>query len=457
MSRARPSSRASALAPRARRRAFATVLVFAVIVFAVIILGVTQTAAFAHASAGRESLARVRAAWAARAGLECTIARLEHETQEPELDNAFSLLVRMTEVAQGDLPGASWSIAHWEGQREVPGPEDAHAKLNINRLTLQQLAAIEPFMPEDAQQSILDWIDPDEDAQPLGAEAPYYLALPHPYEPRNGPMKSLAELELVAGVDARDVRGEDWNLNGLLDPNEDDGDASWPPDNADGVLDGSWSSILTAQSAEGSLSPAGQPRLDLQAAKDADLVSRLGVNAEQAKAILAHVDSSASASLRDFILTDLNTLAARAAQASGQQGQRARVEALTRAQLGALLEETSIGPAQVGAFFPGKLNVNTCEADVLRFIPELTPETADAIIGERAGLPDGFASLGDLLQVPGIGRRQLAAIYELLCVRSTAFIVTSRGRDERSGVEVEVRAVLDRSSLPVIIQEVRVR
>ena len=33
------------------------------------------------------------------------------------------------------------------------------------------------------------------------------------------------------------VRGEDWNLNGRLDPNEDDGDISYPPDNSDGKLD----------------------------------------------------------------------------------------------------------------------------------------------------------------------------------------------------------------------------
>ena len=39
------------------------------------------------------------------------------------------------------------------------------------------------------------------------------------------------------GLQRRIVYGEDANLNGLLDQNEDDGDQSFPPDNSDGQLD----------------------------------------------------------------------------------------------------------------------------------------------------------------------------------------------------------------------------
>ena len=106
---------------------------------------------------------------------------------------------------------------------------------------------------------------------------------------------------------------------------------------------------------------------------------------------------------------------------------------------------------------PGKLNINTCPAEVLDFLPEIQPETADSIIGERSGRPQGFTSLADLLSVPGIGRRQLAAIYELLCVRSNVFVVTCRGRDARTGVEVEMRVTLNRATLPLVIEEVVVR
>jgi type II secretory pathway component PulK len=437
--------------PTRPRRGFATVLVFAIIALAAIIIGMIQSSAYGQASAGREALARVRAYWAARGGVEVQLATLEWNTGNPDLANAFTIMDDMVAVSAGEFDGALYRVATWDQGREVLGPADAHARLNINRLTRDQMLTLEPLMTEDVADSILDWIDGDDDVNPLGAEVGYYQGLPYRYQPRNGPMRSILELELVAGVDPLDVRGEDWNLNGLLDPSEDDGDAGWPPDNADGVLDAAWSGVLTALSVDGTLAPSGEGRLDLQQAAEGELMDRTKVDLAQAEAILEYVASNSSASMRDFIVRDLRQLA----QASGQQG--SRVPSLTRDQLGALLDEATIGPAEYGAFIPGKLNVNTCPAKTLGYLPQITPEVADAIIAERSARAEGFATLADLLSVPGIGRRQLAAVFELLTVRSNVYVVTCRGKDSRTGIEVEVQAVLDRSKLPVVLQEVSVR
>ncbi|MDX2131437.1 MAG: type II secretion system protein GspK, partial [Planctomycetota bacterium] len=445
--------------PMTRRRAFATLLVFGVIVLGALVVSVLQASSFSQATAGREAIARVRAHWAARAGLEMAIARIEDHTETPDLSSAYAIMDDIAGIGEGTLPGASWRIATTEDGREVLGATDAHAKLNVNRLTRDQLLTLEPFMSDDVADSLLDWIDADEDPNTLGAELGYYRTLPHPYQPRNGAMRSIAEMELVAGMDARDVRGEDWNLNGLLDLNENDGDASWPPDNADGALDAGYSGILTAASVEGTMALSGEAYLDLTATDANELAARLKVTREQADAILEHMDGASNPAVRDFILTDLTTLVRRVRQQqSDQQGARQfRVEALSTEQLGALLDECTIGPPAVGAFIPGKLNINSCDAKTLEYIPQITPETADAIIAERSARPQGFTSLGELLAVPGIGRRQLAAMYELLCVRSNVYVVTSRGRDERTGIEVEIRATIDRSALPVVLQEVTVR
>lgn len=439
---------------RHERRGFATLMVFAVIALAAIIIGMIQTSAFGQATAGREALARVRAQWAARAGLESMIATLEWSTENPDLGSAFTLMDDFVAVSTGELDGATYRIATFEESREVLGPADAHSRLNINRLTRDQLLTIEPLMSEDVADSILDWIDTDDDTNPLGAELGYYAGLPYPYEPRNAPMRSILELELVAGVDARDVRGEDWNLNGLLDPNEDDGDESWPPDNADGILDRAWSGVLTASSLDGALAPSGEAKIDLQSADAGEIVQRVKADSNQAQAIVDYVASNPNATMRDFIVRDLRQLAQ---QAGGGGGQTVRIDNLTREQLGLLLDEATVGPAESGAYIPGKLNINTCPAKTLEYLPQITPEVADAIIAERSARPDGFVSLADLLSVPGIGRRQLAAIYELLCVRSNVYEVTCRGRDARTGIETEIRAVLDRSTLPVVLQEVSVR
>ncbi|MCC6951518.1 MAG: general secretion pathway protein GspK [Phycisphaerales bacterium] len=437
-------------------RGFATLMVFAVIALAAIIIGMIQTSAFGQASAGREALARVRAQWAARAGLESIIATLEWSTENPDTGSAFTLMDDFVAVSAGDLDGATYRIATFEESREVLGPADAHSKLNINRLTKDQLLMIEPLMSEDVADSILDWIDADDDTNPLGAEIGYYAGLPFPYEPRNAPMRSILEMELVAGVDPRDVRGEDWNLNGLLDPNEDDGDESWPPDNADGILDRAWSGVLTTTSLDGALAPSGQPKIDLQSADAGELVQRAKVDSNQAQAIVDYVANNSGAAMRDFIIRDLRQLAPQTGGGGGG-GQTVRVENLTREQLGLLLDEATVGAPESGAYIPGKLNINTCPAKTLEYLPQITPEVADAIIAERSARPDGFVSLADLLSVPGIGRRQLAAIYELLCVRSNVYEVTCRGRDTRTGIETEIHAVLDRSTMPVVLQEVSVR
>lgn len=436
---------------RRARRGFAMVLVLGVIVVAAIIITMIQTSAFSQAAAGRESLARVRAYWAARAGVEATIARLEYATLNPEPGDAFKVLEEMAAVAEGGVLDASYRIATTENKEEVLGPADAHAKLNINRMTAAQLLAIEPYMTEDVVDSVLDWIDSDDEPNAMGAESAYYLSLPYNYMARNGPMQSILELELVAGVDPRDVRGEDWNLNGLLDPNENDGSATWPNDNADGILDMGWAGVLTTASLDGGLGASGLPRLDLRTADENEIASRIKGTAEQAEAIQTYILNNPNATLGDFILRDLSRLAA-----TNASGPRPRVEPLTDEQLGLLLEETQIGGAEIGPV-PGKLNINTCSAEALRAIPEIEDELADAIIAERSGRPDGFATIMDLMEVPGMTRRQLATLYQLFCTRSNVFIVNCRGRDQRTGLEVEMIVTLDRSTVPVVIREVRIQ
>jgi hypothetical protein len=49
----------------------------------------------------------------------------------------------------------------------------------------------------------------------------------------------------------------------LLDPNENDGDASYPPDNADGILQMGWSAYLTVFGREKNVQSDGTPRINI--------------------------------------------------------------------------------------------------------------------------------------------------------------------------------------------------
>src|SRR5690606_34114570 len=148
----------------------------------------------------RQAVAQTRAKWAARAGIEAAIAALAANTLQPDLTDAFSTDADLRAAASGSLTGASSSVFHWTPtDPAAPGPTAAHPKINTNLMTAESLMLL-PYMTEDVADAILDWIDEDDDARPLGAEAGYYATLRNPYEPRNAPIRSLQELELIAGV-----------------------------------------------------------------------------------------------------------------------------------------------------------------------------------------------------------------------------------------------------------------
>jgi general secretion pathway protein K len=61
----------------------------------------------------------------------------------------------------------------------------------------------------DVIDAILDWLDPDDQRRPMGAEREYYLALKHPYAAKNGPLDSLGEMLLIKGMDSSIFYGTD--------------------------------------------------------------------------------------------------------------------------------------------------------------------------------------------------------------------------------------------------------
>ena len=126
------------------------------------------------------------------------------------------------------------------------GITDEASKLNINVATREQLMILVSAATAERDEidagelvgAILDWRDADSDAQTQegDTEGKYYDQLIRPYRVKNGPLDTIEELLLVKGMDGRIMYGEDYDRNGLLTPNEDDGDERFPPDDGDGFL-----------------------------------------------------------------------------------------------------------------------------------------------------------------------------------------------------------------------------
>lgn len=132
-----------------------------------------------------------------------------------------------------------------------------------------------PGMTYELADAILDFIDDDETPRTYGCESEYYGGLQPAYSSKNSPLESLDELLLVRGVTPEYLYGEDVNRNGLLDPNENDGDASWPPDNADGVLQFGWSAYLTVFGREKNTRWDGSTRININNNNLAELYDQL--------------------------------------------------------------------------------------------------------------------------------------------------------------------------------------
>jgi Type II secretion system (T2SS), protein K len=432
---------------------FATVLVVWVVAVTAIMLVGIQASAFRQAAAGREALARTRAYWAARGGIEATIARLAHDTENPDPSDPLRVVYDMEDVAQGEYAGASYLISHTANDVEVLGPEDAHAKINVASMPADALLNL-PYMTEDMADAIVDWIDADDDVSNFGAEYSRYLQQEYPYVPRNGPIRSMAELELVLGIEPDYVRGEDEDLNGLLDAWEDDGN---------GQFDAQWGEYITASSIGGGYGLSGLPKINLADADPGDVAGAAGLSAGQADVAVQWGSGlllGEDRSMADFMLTPLATMFNQLNQGPDAIPGARPPENLTDEQLAQLLAQADLyDPFGDGTPAIGKVNINTASDRVLEVLPGVDIAVIDALIAARnARGSSGFASITEILdETVLISQDQLAQLSSILDVRSNVYICRSLGRDEATGIEIEIIATLDRSTLPVTIREIRVR
>jgi general secretion pathway protein K len=142
-----------------------------------------------------------KALYAACSGIE--LARYRLQRDDPAYD---SLDEEWAELATH--PG--FLSDDDEGKFKV-AIEDEAGKIAINKLVVK--ANVDPVIRGQLQRlfevlelepqlldPIIDWLDPDNNAQPFGAEDAYYQGLLSPYPCKNAPLAALEELLLVKGM-----------------------------------------------------------------------------------------------------------------------------------------------------------------------------------------------------------------------------------------------------------------
>lgn len=130
------------------------------------------------------------------------------------------------------------------GSQQAWGLTDEASKLNLNMVTAAMLEQLPNMTPQIAA-AIIDWRDSNDEVSENGAESETYLRLETPYQAKNANFETPFELRLVYGADIDLIFGEDANLNGILDANENDSTRALPIDNRDGRLNPGFLEYLT--------------------------------------------------------------------------------------------------------------------------------------------------------------------------------------------------------------------
>lgn len=274
-----------------------------------------------------------------------------------------------------------WLIGRGDAQdapdRAVFGLVDEASKLNLNTATLEMLEAL-PGMTAELAAAIVDWRDTDAEPTDGGAEDEVYLRLDPAYRCKNGPFESVEELRLVSGAYLDLLFGEDTNLNGVLDANENDGDASPPSDNRDGRLDPGLFEYLTVYTRESATRSDGTARIELSGNSTQELATLLQekFGTDRANQILRGVGNATNGfpSVVEFYLR------------SG----------MTADEFAQIESDVMVSGANGGA---GLVNVNTASEAVLACIPGIGPENAPTLVAQRQGNTQTLTSVAWITQV----------------------------------------------------------
>lgn len=249
------------------------------------------------------------------------------------------------------------------------GLVDESSRLNLNTATVAMLQGL-PGMTAEFAAAIVDWRDGNSDIGEGGAESESYQRLNPPRNCKNARFESVDELRLVYGATIEMLYGEDINRNGILDPNENDGDVTLPLDDSDGRLDQGIVAYVTAHSRQSNRKPDGAARVNVStrlelsqllqdqfgAARAGEIIARLGPPNTQFRSILEF-----------YVRSEM-----------------------TADEFAAIEDEITASNQET---IEGLVNVNTASEAVLACLPGIGEAKAGTLTAHRLGNPEQLTSV----------------------------------------------------------------
>jgi type II secretory pathway component PulK len=379
----------------------------------------------------------VRCKWACRAGIEKAKAVMnEDETENDSLLDVWS-----------DNPEDFNDVALDQCVFTVRVIDEA-SKLNINTATKEQLMGL-PDMVEEIADAIIDWRDTDDTPSGAGVESGYYESLTYGYMARNGPFRTIRELLQVKDVTEELFYGEDTNLNGRLDYNERDGQASPPADNGDDKLDVGWAAYLTCYTSSGGTGDTEQ--------------TSTGQTQQSSNQQQSSEGQQQSFSNQQQLSGNQNRSSGNQQQSSGDQqqssGNQQQTSGNTQQSSGNNQQSSGNGEQSSESTTQGsaKVNINTATDIVLAALlggGDDALRTAQSIIAYRDTLDEGIEDISELTEQGVLNQDVFGQLENYITTSSNIFTIRSfvtANRNGLNGTTLQTEAVVDRSSTPIKI------
>lgn len=377
---------------RGKAQGYILLEVMVVVAFLVALMGMLLANQRASIQERQDNMRQQRAEMMARSGIAYAFSTLNNTNTNTSL------------VTQTD----DWYTLGQSGQEEFQIGQDTFriqivdggALMNINSATEAQLQQL-PLTQEQTD-SLLDWREGGQTPRAEGGKDSYYNSLEQPYNAKLGSLSTLNELLLIKG----------WTAKILYTTQADMTSTQIQPEDALGnplPLIG----MLTVDSGAPNTRADDSARVNFsQQGLNQNTLAQIGLNNQ---AVVAQLVARAP-------YTSFRALL-------GVPG----IDATTAQTL---LDGAGFGAA---TRLTGKININTASEQVLRSVPNLTPDVATAIVGRQAS---GFRSLGELSTVPGLSITALAQVADSFTVGCDTWILRVYG--ESGGVGTAVEAVVSK-------------
>jgi Helix-hairpin-helix motif/Type II secretion system (T2SS), protein K len=341
-------------------------------------------------------------------------------------------------------------------QSDTPfwGLVDEAGKVNLNYTVATNFQNL-PQMNVNTAAAMYDWQSTSTTPSTDGAKSETYSALQPPYLCKDAPYETIDELRLVYGLNMDLLYGEDANLNGALDPNENDGMKLPPFDNQDGILDPGLLEYVTTWSHETTVGTNGTTRVVV-------------TNTTALQSLITSNFPNLAQYLTPFGIS--GTGAAGASGASGASGAMGRGGPTTAAATGGAasaptsvldfyvrsgMSESDFQPLEPYLLNPssaGMININTASATALACVPGIGSNMAPQVLAYRQSNPPLTPSITWLVSALNNNQTSLEAAGPYVTPFSFQFAadVVAVGHNNRG--YRRVRFVFDCSSgTPLIV------